>query len=69
VYAVVALEKEVVENVIVMQDAKNIKIAAQIILKSVRNQSQIQNQKIALKMNMQIANNKNAVHQVCHVLI
>jgi hypothetical protein len=49
VYAVVVLEKEVVENVIVMRDAKNIKIAAQIILKSVRNQSQIQNQKIVLQ--------------------
>jgi hypothetical protein len=49
VYAVVVLEKEVVENVIVMQDVKNIKIVAQIILKSVRNQSQIQNQKIVLQ--------------------
>jgi len=64
VYAVVALEKEVVENVIVIQDAKNIKIVAQIMMKNVENQIQNQNQKIALKMNMQIANNKNVVHQV-----
>jgi len=49
VYAVVVLEKEVVENVIVMQDVKNIKIAAQIMMKSVGNQIQIQNQKIVLQ--------------------